>query len=120
MTGKSNIKDHILSIRVSSDQNDAIRAAMRQMNIMFLSRFARIAMVESAERVLAPVDLSEARLRKELREKTTNLRKALQQAELNIAGAPDRIDRSHINQVIKLTRILLSDVDKLDRSRMNF
>lgn len=120
MTRMLNIKDRILSIRVSLDQEDVIRAAMRQRNVLFLSRFARIAMVELAERVLTPIDLSEARLRKELREKTTNLRKALQQAELNLAGEPDRIDRSHINQVIKLTRTLLADLDKLDRSRRNF
>ena len=119
MIRKSNIKDHILSIRVSSDQKDVIRAAMRQKNIMFLSRFARIAMVDLAERTLAPIDLSDARLRRELSDKATRLRKLLQQVELNIAREPGRIDRSEVDQVIKLTRTLLSDWNKLGRAPLN-
>ncbi|MEQ8805162.1 MAG: hypothetical protein RLO05_08915 [Rhodospirillales bacterium] len=120
MTRMLNTKDQILSIRVSSDQKDVIRAAMREMNILSLSHFARISMVDLAERVLAPIDLSEARLRRELSDKVASLRKTLQQIELNIARAPDRIDQNHVNQVIKLTRTLLADFEKLDRSRRNF
>jgi len=119
MTRMLNTKDQILSIRVSSDQKDVIRAAMRQQNIMFLSRFARIAMVDLAARTLTPIDLSDVRLRSELSDKATSLRKVLQQVELNIARAPDRIDRSEVDQVIKLTRTLLSDWDKLSRARLN-
>lgn len=59
---RSQPKEKIISIRIAEDQREIFHAAMIRLELPSLSRFARIAMLKLAERILRPTDLAKVRL----------------------------------------------------------
>ena len=110
-------KEKIVSIRISSRQGEIFTAAMRREGIPFLSRFARTAMLELADRIFRPVDYTTTKPERDLVEQRTRLKRKIQTLELDLAAGPESLNRGQVAELTELARSLLRTLEATKQRR---
>ncbi len=113
-------KEKTICIRVSLAQDEIIHSAMAHEGIPFLSQFARAAMLDLAERILAPIDLADVRVTREIEDQKSQLRRMLQELESAHSRGVEKIAPYHLSSLFDLARAFLRNVESLLASGRKF